>query len=203
MTGTRCAVLVMLCSTIGGCSRDDPRVYGVRPSADAAPTPHAPAGAAAPGSGPESGPWQHCVHGQGGFTVEFPAAWQTNDGSVMDPCVLFDPATIEVPYASELPADIAVGLHLEDVGYDRVAGETFGILVLSREEVRVAGRRGQRRLIEHTGDGLFDAGTRSWQYIADWGEGRTLIAVSHDVGEPDFETKRRVLDEMVTRLQPR
>jgi hypothetical protein len=121
----------------------------------------------------------------------------------MDPCVLFDPATIEVPYASELPADIAVGLHLEDVGYDRVAGETFGILVLSREEVRVAGRRGQRRLIEHTGDGLFDAGTRSWQYIADWGEGRTLIAVSHDVGEPDFETKRRVLDEMVTRLQPR
>jgi hypothetical protein len=201
----RYGVLVMLCSMVCGCSRGDARRDDVQPAADVAPTdsPYAPAGAAAPGSSAEFAPWQQCVHGQGGFTVNFPAGWHTNDGSVMDPCVLFDPSAIEVPYASELPADIAVGVHLEEVSYERVAGETFGIVVLSREELPVAGRRGQRRLVEHTGDGLFDAGVRSWQYIADWGDGRTLIAVSHGVGEPDFETRRRVLDEMMVRLQPR
>jgi hypothetical protein len=168
----------------------------------------APAGAAADGAGEESdagaeATWQRCQHGQGGFTVAYPAGWQTNDDSVMPGCVLFDPSAIEVPYASELPADIAVGIRVEAVPYDRVAGETFGIRVLSREEWTVAGRPGLRRLVEHTGDGLFDAGIRSWQYIADWGDGRTLIAVSHDVGEPGFDTKRRVLDEMVARLQSR
>lgn len=147
--------------------------------------------------------WQRCQHGQGGFTIEYPAGWQTNDDRVMPGCMLFDPSAIEVPYASELPADIAVGIRIEEVPYDRVAGEMFGIRVLSREEWTVAGRPGLRRLVEQTGDGLLDAGIRSWQYIAGWDDGRTLVAVSHDVGEPGFDTKRRVLDEMIARLQPR
>jgi hypothetical protein len=183
-------LLLTLCSAAQGCGGNAPP-----PDTQQQPSAQTPAD----GAGAE---WQECIHGQGGFSVAFPVGWQTNDGSVMPPCVLFDPAAIEVPYASELPADIAVGIHLEEVDYNRIAGETFGIRLLSSEEVVVAGRPGLRRLVEQTGEGLLDAGLRSWQYIADWGDGRTLLAVSHDVGEPAFEVKRRVLDEMMARLQP-
>jgi hypothetical protein len=168
----------------------------------------APVGDASPlgGTGPdapaETEVWQRCTHESGGFTVEYPLDWRTNDGSVMPACSLFDPFAIEVPVGSELPADIAIVIGVEQVSSGEIAGSTFGLRELEREEVQVAGRRAVRRLVEHTGDGLWDRGMRSWSYIVPWADGRTLLAESHDVGEQSFTEKRRVLDEMMRRLRP-
>jgi hypothetical protein len=156
----------------------------------------APAAAASPAAA-----WQRCTKPEGGFSVEFPADWQTNDGSIMPACTLFDPEAITVPEASELPADIAVGITVQDVEYERVADGTFGVRVLSTEAWRVAGQPALRRLVEQTGEGLLDAGVRSWEYVVHWGDGRTLVAVSHDVGAPAFDIKRLVLDSMMARLR--
>jgi hypothetical protein len=180
-----------MCLLLASCRGDVPPPGAGAPADARSPAADAVAGAA----------WQRCTNTAGGFSAEFPADWQTNDGSVMPPCTLFDPQEILIPEASELPADIAVGIHVQDVAFDRVAESTFGIRLLSSEARTVAGRPGMRRLTEQTGDGLLDAGVRSWEYVVDWGDGRTLLAVSRDVGVPDFELKRRVLDEMMHRLQ--
>jgi hypothetical protein len=184
----RLAGSVALCALAAGCRTDT-----------------APGDAAPPApvdETPQPAAWQRCTFEPAGIAVEYPADWQTNDGSVMPACSLFDPQPIDVPWASELPADIAVAIHLQDVAFERATG-TFGLRVISSEERRVAGRPAVQRLVEQTGDGLLDAGIRTYQYLIDWGDGRTLSAHSHDVGAPDFATKRRVLDEMMARLAQR
>jgi hypothetical protein len=155
---------------------------------------------AARDDGGDTGGWQECRH-EAGHVVSYPAGWVTNDGSVMAECSLFDPRRFTVPEASEVPEDIAVSIHVDEVPYDRVIASDFAISVLDVEDVTVAGRRGVRRLVEHTGDALYERGMQSWEYIVDWGDGGTLIASSHNVGEPDFAEKRRVLDAMMERLR--
>jgi hypothetical protein len=189
----RLAGLVTACVLAAGCQHDQVRSAG-EPPADT--------GAAAGQPVARDGTaWQRCTHAASGLIVEFPGGWHTNDGSVMPACTLFDPQPIAVPPASEVPEDIAVMISVEDVAFERIATSTFGLRVLSREELQLAGRRAIRQHVEHTGDGLLDAGVQSWQYIVAWDDGRTLTAHSHDVGDPDFATKRRVLDEMISRLQ--
>lgn len=150
-----------------------------------------------------NGDWQQCDNEHAGVVVSFPAGWRTNDGSVMPACSLFDPEPFVVPVASEIPEDIAVSITAQEVAFEVVAGSTFGLRVISSERRDVAGRNGITRLVEHTGEGLHDRGLQSWQYIVDWGGGRTLIAESHSAGEPPFDAKRRALDAMMHRLQPR
>lgn len=157
-------------------------------------------GAAGPDTLQDAGGWQECRHAAG-YVARYPADWVTNDGSVMPPCALFDPEPFTVPPASEVPEDIAVTIHVDEVSYDDVAGSDFAIDILESDDVTVAGMPGVRRLVEHTGAALYEAGMQSYEYIVDWGDGRTLIAVSHDVGQPDFSEKRRVLDAMMERLR--
>jgi hypothetical protein len=172
--------LLLFGAVLPGCGRDD----------------------AAPAT-PDEAAWQSCTHDQAGVVVEYPPGWVTNDGAVMPTCMLFDPVPIMVPYASEVPEDIAVSLHVEPVAYDVISTSTFGIRILSSEPVTVAGRPGVRRLVEHTGDGMFDRGVRTWQYLVAWADETTLMASSNDTGEPAFEEKLRVLDEMMERLRRR
>jgi hypothetical protein len=188
--GMVAAVLVTAC---GG---ETPRQE--RPGADAAPA----AGDGPPAAGHDPA-WQECSNESGGFIASYPTGWETNDGAVMPACSLFDPEPFTVPYATEVPEDIAVVIHVDDVNFHDVVDSGFGIRIESREETRVAGHLAVRQLIEHTGDGLHDRGLQSWQYIVDWAPGRTLFAVSHSAGEPAFAEKRRVLDAMMERLRHR
>jgi hypothetical protein len=145
--------------------------------------------------------WQRCVHGPGGYDVAYPAGWHTNDGSVMPACSLFDPEPVFVPEGSEIPEDIAVGLHVEAVPFDSIVGSEYGMRLLSQESLELGGQRAVRRLYEHTGEGLYNSGLRTWQYVVDRGDGTTLIATSHDAGSPSFDEKRRVLDELMVALR--
>jgi hypothetical protein len=126
---------------------------------------------------------------------------RANGGSVVPACTVFDPHDVNVPPASELPAEIAIVIDVEDRAFDEVAGGDFALEVVEREPVQVAGRRGVRRLVEHTGEGLFDRGMRSYEYVVDWGDGRTLVAQTNDVGTPDFDERRCILDDMMQRLR--
>jgi len=189
------AAVVAICTAVSGCGPETTRTGGDPATAE-------PVDAADVRAVPEGGAErQSCVNHAGGFAVEYPAGWHTNDGSVMPACSLFDPQPMEVPPASELPEDIAVAIQVQEVAFETVAGASFGVRIIEREEREVAGRRAVRRLVEQTGEALLDAGIRTYEYVVDWGDGRTLTAHSHDVGEPDFATKRRELDAMMASLR--
>jgi hypothetical protein len=142
-----------------------------------------------------------CTNEEAGFSVAYPGDWQTNDGSVLATCSLFDPDPIEVPPASEIPEDIAVSISVEPVAFAQVVGGDIGVRVIENEDRTIAGRQAVAQLTESTGEGLLDQGVRAYRYLVDWGDGRTLFATSLDVGEPAFETKRRELDRMMETLR--
>jgi hypothetical protein len=147
--------------------------------------------------------WEHCVHDPGGYAVSYPAGWLVNDGSVTPVCSLFDPARVTVVEGSEFPEDIAVSLHVEAVPFDSIVAADFGMRILSQDSLELMGQRAIRRLFEHTGDGLYDRGLVTWQYVVDRGDGTTFIATSHNAGEPAFAEKRQVLDRMMQALRRR
>lgn len=141
-----------------------------------------------------------CVDQRNGYTVRYPEGWQVNSGEVMSPCSLFDPEVIQVPRDSEIPIDIAIMLDIESVAFDTLAGDVLGRRDLGRDSMRVDGREAIRIDAESTGEGLHDAGTRSYHYFVNLGES-TFVGTTYDAGRIPFERKRRLLDGMMASLR--
>jgi hypothetical protein len=141
-----------------------------------------------------------CTNDTWDFTISYPEGWNTNSGDVMPVCSLFDPGAIEVPVASELPIEIAVRVQREPVEFRDVTGDIHGSRTIRSEAARVAGFPAIRRELESTGDGLLDAGIRSYGYVIDL-DGQVLIIATYASGAEPYERKKRVVDAMVATLQ--
>lgn len=137
-----------------------------------------------------------CINRVEGFADEYPADWHVNTDQVFGPCMLFDPESVEVPPASELPLEIAIRIGFEPVPFARLTGEVLGRRELTRERTTVDGREALRMESETTGEGLHDRGIRMYQYYVDLGD-TTLVAATHAVGGLSFERKRRILEAMM------
>jgi len=137
-----------------------------------------------------------CINRIEGYAVEYPAAWHVHTGEVLGPCMLFDPESVEIPPASELPLEIAIQMGFEPVPFVRLTGEVLGRRDLVRERTTVDGREALRIESETTGEGLHDRGIRMYQYFVDLGD-TTMVASTHAVGALPFERKRRILDAMM------
>ncbi len=146
------------------------------------------------------GETSRCSNPEIGYSVAYPAEWQTNPGDVMPECSLFDPAPIEVTPGTEIPFDIAVVIRRESVPFATIAGEQRGQREMLREETTVAGRPAVRLETENTEALLRPEGARSYRYLLDLG-GETLVAATHDAGELPYERKKQILDEMIATLQ--
>ncbi|MFP3907907.1 MAG: kelch repeat-containing protein, partial [Acidimicrobiales bacterium] len=120
------------------------------------------------------------------------------------PCSLFDPESVELPESSglEVPADIAVQMRMQEVVTDvedDFLDDPF-VEVTDQREVTVDGHTAYRQEQRHSGEGFHPEGMRTVRYVVDLGD-RALLAMSHDVGQPDFDTKIEVLDEMLPRIR--
>jgi hypothetical protein len=146
-----------------------------------------------PSSAPE---WQRCTNPEHGFSVSFPDDWQTNSGEVMPECSAFDPEAIEIPPASEIPFEIAIVIGVEPVQYEELTAPSRWERIHTTERVQVDGRRGRRIEAEATGEGLASAGLRSTRFVVDLGEGRSLIATTHQTG-PDYRRDQEILARMM------
>ncbi len=140
-----------------------------------------------------------CANNDDGYAIEYPAGWQVNTGEILSPCALFDPDPIEVPRNSEIPIEIAIMINVEPVPFATLTGDVMGRRNLARELTTVDGRNAMRVDGETTGEGLYDAGIRSYQYFVDLGD-TTMVASTYDVGATPFERKRRILDDMMATL---
>lgn len=143
---------------------------------------------------------QTCTSADGGYAVEYPTGWSTNEGDVTEPCRFFHPEPFEVPQATEV-FGLAVTIGVEPVPFERV-GAPDGMVEeeLSREETTVAGRPAVVVETESTGEGLLPEGVRSYRYAVDL-DGRTLVAVTRDVEGLDYGRNQDVLDAMMESLE--
>lgn len=145
---------------------------------------------------------QECTNDEESFTVAFPADWSTNTEPIdhIAPCSVFDPDPEQLrSEGMSVPADIAVSIYVDQVPMEDVLDDDF-VEETDRREGSVDGRDAVRRELRHTGDGLYPEGQRSTQWVVDL-DGQTLFAISHDVGEPDYAEKQRVLDQMIESLR--
>lgn len=143
---------------------------------------------------------QRCTNEVEGWVVAYPADWHVNEGDAIGPCRLFDPDPVELgSEPSEVPPSIAVQLRTEDAIALQGVAEDPTVEVVDRRAVLVDGRPGERLEERHGSDGLLPEGTRSVRYVIDLG-GRVLLASAFDLGQPEFDAKVRVLDELVGRV---
>jgi hypothetical protein len=143
--------------------------------------------------------WVECVNEEEGFTVEHPADWTSNDGTAMAECSLFDPEPLAVEPATDIPLDIAISITVDPVPVDD-ALDALGIEELDRDERTVDGLDAVRQEVRSDGAGQFPEGMLTTRWLIDVGDGRTLFAQTHDVGEPPYDETVQVLDEMVERM---
>jgi hypothetical protein len=138
-----------------------------------------------------------CVNPVHRYTVEYPAGWQANTNGIVSPCSLFDPESVAVPPASELPLEIAIQIALEPVRVSTIARDIIGQRVVASEATVVAGRPAIRMNARTTGEGLHDRGINFYRYLIDLGD-TTLVSTTYEVGALSFERKRRILDAMMS-----
>lgn len=143
---------------------------------------------------------QTCTSTEGGYAVDYPDGWSTNEGDVTSPCRFFHPEPFEVPEATEV-FGLAVTIGVEPVPFERVAApDGMGEEELSRQETTVAGQPAVLVETESTGEALLPEGVRSYRYAVDL-DGRTLVAVTRDVEGLDYGRNQDVLDAMMSSLE--
>jgi hypothetical protein len=139
---------------------------------------------------------QECLNREEGYAVSYPEGWRVNTGDVLGNCSVFDPDPVRIPRDSEMPTDLAIVIGFQPVTIGTVAGEMLGRREISRETTTVDGRAAIRMESETTGEGLHEAGLRSYVYFVDLGDS-TMIAATHDSGRLPFARKRLILDAMM------
>lgn len=142
-----------------------------------------------------------CEHPQG-IVVSYPEGWSANQGDSLPRCSAFDPAAPQIQEGREF-FDAAVLLSVEKVEFAAVVEpEALSGEVIDRTETMVDGHDAVRVETRSEGNALLPEGVRSTRWFVVFGRERTLSLVAHEVGaEDDYEAERRVLDEMVPRLQ--
>lgn len=168
------------------------------PAGDPAPATTTRAAPAAPRD-PATSLSQRCTNSQYRLSIAYPAGWYTNDGSVVPACSAFNAEPVQVPRESEMPFEIPIVLAVQDVNVDEVTRSSQWERVLSRAPVTVAGRQGVRVEVEASGEGLAEKGMRSVRYAVALGDGRTLLATTHDRAG-SYERNQEILGRMMESL---
>lgn len=139
---------------------------------------------------------QRCTNREHGFSVSYPDGWHTNDGAVIPACSAFDPKPVQVPPNSEIPFEIAVVFTLHKGSVNDVTRPSQWERVLSTSPVTIGGRQAVRVEVEATGEGLAERGMRSVRYVLDLGDGRALLASTHNT-VPDYARNQEILARMI------
>jgi hypothetical protein len=140
-----------------------------------------------------------CENEEAGYRVEYPADWHANEGDVAPPCSFFDPEPFDVPEATEF-FGAAISVSRQPVSAEQIAGEGIAMRILESEEIEVAGRPAYRLETEQTGEGLLDAGVRSYLVVVDL-NGESMLIATYDLPDHDYERSREVVDEMAESLE--
>lgn len=131
------------------------------------------------------------------FSIPYPESWNTNEDDEHPACRVFHPGEVELPeHPQDLDLHWAVSVYVDDVPWQDTQPDEEFVEVLSSEETEVDGRRASVHELRSRGEGLIPEDERRYGYTVDL-DGQTLIAVTHTVGDTDYERDRDVLDRMM------
>ncbi len=200
LTMTLAAVGLVLAAC--GAPTDEPGADPVTDETSATDRADADAEAVTPAAQPELG--AACGNPRDGYRINYPSSWHVNDGEVTAACRAFDvePPTIEPD--TVLPLASSVLLIVEDHDLDAMRdliAEDPATDVDALEEEEIDGRTTLRVDGTATGEAYLDAGVEVHRTYVEF-DGRTLIAQASELGEPELEVRRGIIEEMVATLQP-
>ncbi|MBT8199049.1 MAG: hypothetical protein KJO36_00900 [Acidimicrobiia bacterium] len=149
------------------------------------------------------GATERCTNPEG-FSIDYPADWSVNDGSVVSACSLFDPEPFVVPESTDARvADISA--YIDDIAFSRLAAPDADD-DLERAVTSIDGHQAVRLTGETSGDGLYPDGIPFTRYVIDLGAGPDEQARSMTIDilgfdGVDYERGRTVLDLMVRTME--
>lgn len=144
---------------------------------------------------------ERCTNPESEFSVSYPAGWHTNPGDVLPPCTAFDPEPVEIPPQSEIPFEISIVVDVREVSPGELTRPSEFEEILSMEPLVIHDHDAWRVEAESTGEGLAPPGMRSFRYAIDLGDGRSLVAVTHQSNEAEYERDKEILGRMVESLE--
>lgn len=171
-----------------------------RPDATDATAPSSPSSPTAPPTGSQTRLAATCSAPDGTYSVAYPDDWHANPGDQTDGCQVFDPQPVDLEEGIGGGPLGAITLRAVPTPFDVVREPGRFARVLSEEQAMVSGHDAVRQILEHTGAGALPEGVRAYRYLVDL-DGRTLTAVTYDPGEPSFERKQQILDDMMRSLR--
>ena len=147
--------------------------------------------------------WIPCSNGAFGFTIDYPPDWHTTPvRGKGGECLFFEPEPFEIPANSDFTGTAIEVLPAQESYANVVAtmtDERFA-RVLARSETTIAGRAAVRVEAEATGEGLLDAGTRTYAYVVDR-DGQAFIVQTTEARGTDFAARKRILDRAAESVQ--
>lgn len=133
------------------------------------------------------------------FTIAYPQAWETNDDD-HPACRVFHPGDVELPeHPQDLELHWAAAVYVDDVTWEDARPDEEFMEILSSEETEVDGHRASVHELRSRDEGMIPEGERRYGYAVDL-DGQTLVAVTHSVGDTDYERDRDVLDRMMSEV---
>jgi hypothetical protein len=132
------------------------------------------------------------------WTVSLPEGWFGNEATDEIPaCSFGHPSEPDELQGESL--HYAARIYIDAVAYEDATAERDG--ELSSETATVAGQDATVYERESDGTGLVPEGERSYVYVLDLGDGESLIAATHSVGDTDYERDKELLDRMMDELE--
>lgn len=167
-------ILAILALLAGACGRAADAPDATRPGPTGTPPSTAPLA-------------ERCTNPQDGYSISYPAAWETNPGEVLPTCTVFDEEQVDLVEGTEVPFDITVYLDIVDRPTSQLdlddPDEDPTTEVIGRNGERIAGRDAVSIRFRSTGEGLLPGGITGHRFLVPLGESTTLIASTYELDE--------------------
>ena len=139
--------------------------------------------------------WAVCTNAQRGFSVGHPVGWHTAYG-----CRYLDPEPLDIPPNTD-GFFSAVAVMDGDTSFDQARQRSTDrfLVIVSREETAIGGRRAVRYESHATGEGLFDKGSRLYSVVLD-NDGRSFELLTvwfPGTSTSEYQLRKGIVDEMV------
>jgi hypothetical protein len=130
------------------------------------------------------------------FAYDVPAGWFLELTSGGNTCALFSPQPFVMCSACDGPFDWG-GITVTRQG----PGVSAPDVLVSSTETTVAGRSATVQEVEASGQGLFPAGYRTYEYFVDWAPQGTLAFWFSGMPGPDFDVRKAGLDAIAASVR--
>lgn len=139
--------------------------------------------------------WAVCTNARRGYSVGHPVGWHTAHG-----CRYLDPDPLNIP-ANTDGFFSALAVVDGDTSFDQARRRSTDrfVVIESREETTIGGRRAVRYESQATGEGLFDKGSRLYSVVID-NDGRAFEILTvwfPGTLTPEYQFRKEMVDEVI------